>query len=419
MRPRSQHGYREPMQKSQFRLHPGREIAVDCAVTALLALIYALTWRWGTAQGTAPWAATLLAALAVLPVAGRRRWPAAALAVSAIASAILIAITVNPLPALAPAFCMYLIPLRFRHRDALWLLAATLLVIAAGCAAFGGLNHGVSGRGGVDQAEAVMLESSLAIIGAWVAGYSVGQRRAAVASRREQAERLAREQLAEARRASSEERMRIARELHDVVAHSLTLIAVQAGVANHVATRQPEQAAQALSSIEKLSRGALTEMRALLGVLRSDHGDPATQRQGAVLQPAPGLADLEHLAERTAAAGVLVNLDMEGPLPDLPAGLDLAVYRVIQEALTNVVKHAAADRCQVTLASDRGKLTVEVTDDGRGLDGQPGDKTQGHGLIGMRERVGMYGGEFSAAPLPGHGFRVAATFPLTEAKVSA
>jgi signal transduction histidine kinase len=254
------------MRNRRFRLNSGHEVAADCAVTALLALVYLLTWRWGTARETAPWAATLLAAVAVLPVAGRRRWPAFVLAVSAIASASLIAITVNPLPALAPAFCMYLIPLRFRHRDALSLLAATLLVTAAGCTAFGGLNHGVSGRGGADQAEAVMLESSLAIIGAWVIGYSVGQRRAATASRREQAERLAREQLAEARRASSEERMRIARELHDVVAHSLTLIAVQAGVANHVATRQPEQAAQALSSIEKLSRGALTEMRALLGV---------------------------------------------------------------------------------------------------------------------------------------------------------
>lgn len=242
------------MQMRRFRLHPGREAAVDCGVTALLALLYALTWRWSTAGETVPWAAALLAAVAVLPAAGRRRWPAAVLAVSTIASAILIAITVNPLPALAPAFCMYLIPLRFRHRDALWLLAGTLLVIAAGCAAFGGMSHGVSGRGGADQAEAVMLESSLAIIGAWLVGYSVGQRRAAAASRREQAEQLAREQLAEARRASSEERMRIARELHDVVAHSLTLIAVQAGVANHVATRQPEQAAQALSSIETLSR---------------------------------------------------------------------------------------------------------------------------------------------------------------------
>src|SRR5580700_8207781 len=172
------------MQKSRFRLHPGREIAVDCAVTALLALAYALTWRWSTAQETAPWAATLLAAVAVLPVAGRRRWPAAALAVSAIASAILIAITVNPLPALAPALCMYLIPLRFRHRDALWLLAATLLVTAAGCAAFGGMSHGVSGRGGADQAVAVMLESSLAIIGAWLIGNSVRQQRAITASRR-------------------------------------------------------------------------------------------------------------------------------------------------------------------------------------------------------------------------------------------
>ena len=121
--------------------------------------------------------------MAVLSAAGRRRWPAAVLVVSTIASAILISITVNPLPALAPAFCMYLIPLRFRHRDALWLLAGTLLVTAAGCAAFGAMSHGVSGRGGADQAEAVMLESSLAIIGAWLVGYSVGQRRAAAASR--------------------------------------------------------------------------------------------------------------------------------------------------------------------------------------------------------------------------------------------
>ena len=407
------------MQKRRFRPHLGREAVADCAVTALLALSYALTWHWSTARETTPWAATLLAAVAVLPVAGLRRRPAFVLAVSTIASASLIAIAVNPLPALAPACCMYLIPLRFRARDALWLLGATLLVTAAGCAAFGGLNHGLSGRGGADQAEAVMLESSLVVIGAWVAGYAVGQRRAAAASRREQAERLAREQLAEARRASSEERMRIARELHDVVAHSLTLIAVQAGVANHVATRQPRQAAQALSSIEKLSRGALTEMRALLGVLRADQGEPAAGGQDADRQPAPGLADLEHLAERTTAAGVKVNLERQGPLPDLPAGLGLAVYRVIQEALTNVVKHAVADRCQVRLISEPGKLTVEVTDDGRGLDGQQGGKTHGHGLIGMRERVGMYGGEFSAGPLPGHGFLVAATFPLAEAKVSA
>jgi len=104
---------------------------------------------------------------------------------------------------------------------------------------------------------------------------------------------------------------------------------------------------------------------------------------------------------------------------DLDAGLDLAVYRVIQEALTNVVKHAGADRCQVRITSEQGKLTVEVTDNGRGLGGQPGDKAQGHGLIGMRERVGMYGGEFSAASLPGRGFQVSATFPLAEAQVSA
>jgi signal transduction histidine kinase len=402
------------MQKSRFRLHPGGEVAVDCAVTALLALLYALTWRWSAAHETAPWAATLLAAVAVLPAAGRRRWPATVLAVSTIASAILIAITVNPLPALAPAFCMYLIPLRFRHRDALWLLAATLLVTAAGCAAFGGMSHGVSGRGGADQAVAVMLESSLAIIGAWLIGNSVRQQRAITASRRAQAEQLARQQLAEARRAHSEERLRIARELHDVVAHSLTLIAVQAGVANHVAARQPEQAARALSSIETISRGALTEMRALLGVLRADDlGEVRPKRQETSLQPAPGLADLRNLAERAAAAGVRVDLDVADHLPDLPAGLDLAVFRVIQEAITNVVKHAAADHCQVRLARQQDKIIVEVTDDGHGLTSQPDEKPPGNGLIGMRERVAMYGGEFSAGPLPAGGFRVTAAFPLT------
>ena len=159
-------------------------------------------------------------------------------------------------------------------------------------------------------------------------------------------------------------------------------------------------------------------MRALLGVLRADQGEPAAQRQNAALQPAPGLADLEHLAERTAAALVRVNLDIQSPLPDLPAVVDLAVYRVIQEASHHVVRHAGVDLCQVRITSEQGKLTVEVNDNGCGLGGQPGDKTQGHGLIGMRERVGMYGGEFSATPVPGPGFQVSATFPLAEAQVS-
>ncbi len=220
--------------------------------------------------------------------AGRRRWPAFVLAVSAIASASLIAITVNPAlrPLRSPFFDDLQLPSAADRSASPQEYASFELPFHHGRASsFLAWFHGVAPG---HQAEAVMLESSLAIIGAWVIGYSVGLRRAAAASRREQAERLAREQLAEARRASSEERMRIARELHDVVAHSLTLIAVQAGVANHVATRQPEQAAQALSSIEKLSRGALTEMRALLGVLRSDQGEPAAQRPDAVLRPVPG-----------------------------------------------------------------------------------------------------------------------------------
>jgi signal transduction histidine kinase len=176
-------------------------------------------------------------------------------------------------------------------------------------------------------------------------------------------------------------------------------------VANYVVGEHPEEAARALSSIEETSRGALREMRALLGVLRAE-GDEA-------LVPAPGLADLKGLVDRTAEAGVRVELDVHGDRPRLSAGLDLAAYRVVQEAVTNVIKHAATDRCGVTVSYTAEALDLEITDGGAGPGPAGRDPAAGHGLTGMRERVGMYGGEFSAAPLPGGGFRVAARFPLT------
>jgi signal transduction histidine kinase len=191
----------------------------------------------------------------------------------------------------------------------------------------------------------------------------------------------------------------------------MSLIAVQAGVANYVINDNPREAARALSSIEQTSRGALHEMRALLGVLRTDSTAPAGHDSDLV--PEPGLADLDALIERAAHAGLRVDLDVRGQRSPLSAGLNLAAYRVIQEAITNVVKHAATDRCRVTIAYQEDALTLEVTDSGSGQYGS-GKQTTGHGIVGMRERVGMYGGQFHAAPLPGHGFQVTARFPLAE-----
>jgi signal transduction histidine kinase len=268
------------------------------------------------------------------------------------------------------------------------------------------VRHGVYGTGGAGDAASLLAEDGLLITAAWAIGYSVRQQRAYAASRQEQAGQRAREQLAEERRARSEERLQIARELHDVVAHSMSLIAVQAGVANYVVGQHPEEAARALSSIEQTSRGALREMRALLGVLR-------TEETG--LDPAPGLDDLNHLAERAGEAGVRVDLDVRGERPRLSPGLDLAAYRVVQEAITNVIKHAGTDRCRVTVAGQDGVLTVEITDSGGGTSGNGRGHPAGHGIAGMRERVAMYGGQFRAGPRPDGGFQVTARFPLAAA----
>jgi signal transduction histidine kinase len=218
----------------------------------------------------------------------------------------------------------------------------------------------------------------------------------------------------------------------------MSVIAVQAGVANHVAADQPGEARRALSSIEETSRGALREMRALLGVLR-DERPPTTDTSATARSatdrsmtaspvPAPRLADLAALVARTAEAGVQVDLSVSGQPPDLSAGLQLAAYRVVQEAVTNVLKHAATDRCRVDVAYAPDALRICVSDAGQGYghvkdghvkdghitDGHVEDEhpKDGHGLAGMRERVGMYGGQLSAGPVSGGGFRVAATFPI-------
>jgi signal transduction histidine kinase len=212
---------------------------------------------------------------------------------------------------------------------------------------------------------------------------------------------LARERDEEAQRAIADERLRIAQELHDVVAHSMGVIAVQAGVGAHVIDDDPAEAKRSLEAISTTSRGSLAEIRRLLDALRAD-GD-------AGYEPAPGLADVERLVADLTAAGLDVTLRIDGTRGDLPPGVDLTAFRIVQEALTNVLKHAGQAHACVTIGYEPGALRLEITDEGRGVDGRPSEG--GHGLIGMRERVSVYAGTLDAGPAVGGGYRVVARLP--------
>jgi signal transduction histidine kinase len=221
--------------------------------------------------------------------------------------------------------------------------------------------------------------------------------------REERAAELRREQAAEARRIVTEERTRIARELHDVVAHRVSLMTVQAGAAKAVAAEDPEAALRAMGAVEEAGRQALDELRHLLGVLR-----PETDLDGLV--PQPGLADLPRLVEQIRGAGVEVSLATDGVSAELPARVDLFAYRIVQEALTNVLKHAGPGaHTEVRLGTDRSGIVIEVLDDGNGTD--DGMESAGHGIVGMRERARLLGGTLDARPRPGGGFRVVAHLP--------
>jgi signal transduction histidine kinase len=248
-----------------------------------------------------------------------------------------------------------------------------------------------------------MAADAIAFAVAWLVGER--QRRAleeAVTERRRAAELAnTREQLA--RQAVIEERLRIARELHDIVAHAMSVITVQAGTARMVMDGSPDVAAEALSAIEAQSRQALHEMRRLLSVLRDDRANGA-----ALLTPARSLADLDSLVDTAEASGLRVELTCQGEPVALPAGAELAAFRIVQEALTNVCRHARASTAWVVVRYHPSEVVVEVSDDGVGCV-PAGD---GHGIVGMRERAALYGGDVEAGPRPGGGFRVQARIPV-------
>jgi signal transduction histidine kinase len=341
------------------------------------------------------WAAYLLVAAHTLPIAVRRRYPLPTLVWGLLTGAAFAALGLN-LVALSFSILIYVYTAAARcpRRVSLAGLAAAeamLLVVWL-------VDPGTVGDGGTVAVDGAIMAA------AWWLGDGARRRQEAIVAAQERAAELeaAREELA--RRAVTEERLRIARELHDVVAHSMSIIAVQSGVGVHVLDSQPEEARKALAAVEATSRQALVEMRRLLGVLRAD-----TEPRGS-LTPAPGLADVEALAAEVARAGVRVEVRVEGTPAELPAGLELSAYRIVQEALTNVVRHAGPATARVAVRHAPDRVAVEVVDDGRG--GDPGGGRGGHGIAGMRERAALYGGTLEAGPRPGGGFRVAATLPV-------
>jgi signal transduction histidine kinase len=236
----------------------------------------------------------------------------------------------------------------------------------------------------------------------WILGDSMRYRRGYYAALEDRAARLEAERHAEAKVAAATERARIARELHDVVAHHVSVMVVQADGAGYVLRSDPDRAASALTAVSATGRQALTELRRLLGVLRSTD-------QHADLTPLPGLGELRELLDQARAAGLEVSYTQAGTPRELPEGAELAAYRVVQESLTNTRKHAGlAASAAVTLSYERDGLIVQVTDDGMAT---PSGEATGHGLTGMRERIEMYGGTVWAGPLPGGGFRVRAWLP--------
>jgi signal transduction histidine kinase len=414
----------------------GRALLIDVLLAVGIGLAQVLGVMLSEVVGRSPaWRdpdalAYLLLTAGAVALLFRRRWPLPVLAVTVACGLGYAARTYPEGPSMLAVYpALWTVALTLPRRQA-WLAAAATAVAAAAAELFLYDDTMFDGE---------PLYAAVTVFAAMWWGESVRARRAYVAELRDRAEQAERTREEEVRRRVTDERLRIARELHDVVSHTIGVISVQAGVAAHLLPRRPDKAADSLAAIRQASDEALGELHAMLGVLREGDGDAGA----APLAPAPGLAELDALVAQAAGAGVEVRVAVEGEPRRLPPAVDLACYRVVQESLTNVVRHAGASRAEITVTHHDGGVVVEITDDGRGaaangrgaadngaesaggrrsIDSDRQDRrsgrsgwsgqSAGQGIVGMQERARALGGSLEAGPRPGGGFRVQASLPV-------
>ncbi len=370
---------------STYRAFMGRR-PTSVWAGALLIALFQVVGSFGASDNqpdrrTIDGVAVVLLVLGPAALAWRDRWPIAAAVVAVAAADVSIALGYPYGPIFLSVVVALFAGVQAGRRRATWLVAAAGYVGFVAAALVGG-----------DEGASTV---HLSLVAGWLAVVLAVSE--VVRVRRDQA--VARERAAheERQRLIGDQRLLLAQELHDVLAHNMSLINVQASVALHLIDEQPEQARPALTTIKQASRDALRELRTALDVLRRGEEAPRA--------PAPRLADVDALVARVRAGGVDVRLEHDGPKAELPSPVELAVYRIVQEALTNVTRHASAHAVTVRIGYDDG-VTVEVTDDGTGGVAEPGN-----GILGMRERAAALGGTLEAGPSPGGGFRVAAHLP--------
>jgi signal transduction histidine kinase len=339
----------------------------------------------------------------VLPL--RHRAPLAAVAATTACGVLAapLGLLMTPLIAAPALIAAYTLAVRAGGRPAGAVSLASAALLAASIPVFGDVSW--------KDASRMAAVAAFPLI-AGVLGHSTQNRRAYLAAVEERARRAEKGRASEARRRVAEERVRIARELHDLVAHQITLANAQATVAAHLFDTRPEQTRKSLTELVQTTGDALDDLRATVGLLRQS-GDAA-----APAEPAPGLARLPTLLESFRRAGLEVSVHQEGTARPLPPGADLTAYRIVQEALTNVTKHAGTGSARVRLTWNRDRVTITVADDGGGTGAAPdasADRPPGYGLIGMRERATAVGGRLSAGRRPEGGFLVSTELPLPPA----
>ena len=341
------------------------------------------------------WLDIALMVAIVAPLLFRRRFPFGALV--SVGAAVVLAsllddrlVPTNFIAFLAGCAAAFLVALLRDRRQA---VAGLAIVIGADAVV-----ERSDPQGGVGNFVFISLIFTLV----WFVGFVLGRKFEEADEAKDRAARAEREREERARAAVAEERARIARELHDVVGHSVSVMTVQAAGVRRLLRPDQEREREALLVVERTGREALAEMRRMVGVLRRPEEGPA-------LAPQPSLEHLDRLVEQAREAGLEVDLRIEGDAVELPAGVDLTAYRLVQEGLTNAIKHAQAKRAEVVVHYSDGQVEVTVSDDGRGVGTGDGG---GHGLVGMRERVSVYGGDLDAGPKPGGGYRLRAKLPL-------